>query len=45
MRMAISDEMVYSNRRESAYAYSSQFLWDEAGKEFERFIDSLENGN
>lgn len=45
MRMAISNEMVYSNKRESAYAYSSQFLWDEAGKEFERFIDGLEDGN
>ena len=41
MRMAISDKIVYSNKRESAYAYSSQFLWDEAGKEFERFIDSI----
>lgn len=45
MHIAISDKMVYSNKRESAYAYSSQFLWDEVGKEFERFIDSLENGN
>lgn len=45
MRMAISDKIVYSNKRESAYAYSSQFLWDEAGKEFERFIDGLEDGN
>ena len=45
MHIAISDKMVYSNKRESAYAYSSQFLWDEAGKEFERFIDGLEDGN
>ena len=45
MRMAISDKMVYSNKRESAYAYSSQFLWDEAGKEFERFIDQLKERN
>lgn len=41
MHIAISDKMVYSNKRESAYVYSSQFLWDEAGKEFERFIDFL----
>lgn len=45
MRMAISDKMVYSNKRENAYAYSSQFLWDEAGKEFERFIDQLKERN
>lgn len=45
MRMAISDKMVYSNKRESAYAYSSQFLWDEAGKEFERFIEQLKERN
>lgn len=45
MRMVISDEMVYSNKRESAYAYSSQFLWDEAGKEFERFMEQLKERN
>lgn len=39
MSMAISDEMVYSHKRESAYAFSSHFLWDDIGKEFERFIE------
>ena len=39
MSMAISDKIVYSSKRENAYKYSSQFLWDEVGKEFERFID------
>lgn len=39
MSMAISDKIVYSSKRENAYKYSSQFLWDEVGKEFEQFID------
>lgn len=42
MSVAISDKMLYSNKRKRSYAYSSQFLWDEVGKEFENFIDSLE---
>lgn len=41
MRLVISDEAVYSNKRQKAYQYSSQFLWDEVGKEFEKFIDTL----
>ncbi|MDE7201697.1 MAG: hypothetical protein K2O91_07290 [Lachnospiraceae bacterium] len=32
--MAISDKMVYSSKRESAYQYSSQFQRDGIGKEF-----------
>lgn len=41
MRLVISDKMVYSNKRESAYQYSSQFQWDGIGKEFERFVEQL----
>lgn len=40
--MAISDKMIYSSKRESAYQYSSQFQWDGIGKEFERFIDGIQ---
>lgn len=43
INMAISDKMVYSKKRESAYQYSSQFQWDGIGKEFERFIDGIQN--
>lgn len=42
MRLVISDKTVYSDKRKKAYQYSSQFLWDEVGKEFEKFIDTLE---
>lgn len=41
MRLVISDENVYSDKRQKAYQYSSQFLWDEVGKEFGKFIDEL----
>lgn len=41
MVLAISDKMVYSERRQQAYLYSSQFQWDEVGMEFGKFIDSL----
>ena len=41
MRLVISDEAVYSDKRQKAYQYSSQFLWDEVGKEFGKFIDEL----
>lgn len=39
MHMVISDKMVYSKKRESAWEYSSQFQWDAAGKMFEAFIE------
>ena len=42
MRLVISDKTVYSDKRKKAYQYSSQFLWDEVGKEFGKFIDTLE---
>lgn len=41
MGLVISDEKVYSDKRKKAYQYSSQFLWDEVGKEFGRFIDII----
>lgn len=41
MRLVISDKTVYSDKRQKAYQYSSQFLWDEVGKEFDKFIDIL----
>lgn len=41
MHLVISDENVYHAKRENAYHYSSQFLWDEVGKEFGKFIDIL----
>lgn len=45
MHMAISDKIVYSNKRENAYVFSSQFLWDKTGIEFERFIEQLKERN
>ena len=36
---------VYSNKRENAYVFSSQFLWDKTGIEFERFIEQLKERN
>lgn len=41
MRMVISDKTLYNDTRESAYCYSSQFLWDEVGSEFGKFIDEM----
>lgn len=41
MHRVVSDKKVYSDKREKAYQYSSQFLWDGIGKEFEQFIDTL----
>lgn len=41
MRLVILDEKVYSDKRKKAYQYSSQFLWDEVGKEFGKFVDTL----
>lgn len=41
MCIVISDSMMYSDKRQKAYQYSSQFQWDEVGKEFGKFIDSL----
>lgn len=43
MRLVISEENVYSDKRKKAYQYSSQFLWDEVGKEFGKFINRLCN--
>lgn len=41
MRLVISDKTMYSDKRKMAYEYSSQFLWDEVGEEFGKFIDIL----
>lgn len=41
MRLVISDKKVYSDKRQKSYQYSSHFLWDEVGKEFGKFIDTL----
>lgn len=41
MNMVISDKVLYTNKREQAYEYSSRFQWDEAGREFEQFIKLL----
>ena len=45
MRLVISDKTVYSNKRNEAYCYSSQFRWDKVGKEFDKFIDNLATEN
>lgn len=34
MRKVVSDKELYKTMRESAYQYSSQFQWDQAGSEF-----------
>lgn len=44
MRLVISDKSVYSDKRKKAYQYSSQFIWDEVGKEFGKFINALIKG-
>ncbi len=41
MSLAISDKKVYSDKRNAAYEYSSQFQWDEVGKEFGKFVDEM----
>ena len=41
MQLVISNETVYDMKREKAYQYSSQFLWDEVGKEFGKFIEVM----
>lgn len=41
MSLVISNKTLYSDKRERAYQYSSQFIWDEVGVEFGRFIDAL----
>lgn len=43
MSLVISNKTLYSDKREKAYQYSSQFIWDEVGMEFGRFIDMLYN--
>ena len=42
MQLVISDKTVYSDKRNAAYRYSSQFLWDEVGQQFGKFIDELQ---
>lgn len=41
MKIVIADKDRYIKNRKSAYEYSSQFLWDEVGKEFGKFIETL----
>lgn len=41
MQLVISDKTVYSDKRQEAYRYSSQFQWGQVGKEFGMFIDEL----
>jgi len=41
MRAVLSDRIMYESIRKSAYQYSSHFLWNEAGSDFEAFIDML----
>lgn len=41
MELSISNTSIYDKKRQSAYKFSSQFLWDEVGKEFEKMIDGL----
>lgn len=41
MNIVISDKMLYTNKRKCAYEYSSCFQWEEAGREFEQFINLL----
>lgn len=45
MRAVISKRQEYEEIRESAYRYSSRFLWDEAGNEFGEFIGMLQAGS
>ena len=39
MHLAISDKAVYHEKRERAYVFSQQFVWDKAGKAFDNFIE------
>ncbi len=41
MCAVIEDKFMYEKKRENAYHFSATFLWDQTGKEFERFIDEL----
>lgn len=41
MNLVISDKTMYGEKRKKAYEYSSQFRWDDAGKEFGSFLDAL----
>jgi glycosyltransferase involved in cell wall biosynthesis len=41
MIVAISDNVLYNEKRQKAYEYSSQFQWDEVGVEFGKFVESL----
>lgn len=41
MSVAISDKMLYSSKRAKAYAFSSQFLWDEVGLELDCFLKEI----
>lgn len=41
MRKVISEKALYESMQESAYQYSSQFCWDETGREFGKFIERL----
>jgi glycosyltransferase involved in cell wall biosynthesis len=45
MIVAISDIVLYSEKRQKAYEYSSQFQWDDVGVEFGRFIEELNRRN
>ena len=39
MHLVISDKNVYNEKREQAYVFSRQFVWDKAGKAFDNFIE------
>lgn len=41
MQVAISNDMLYSEKREKAYQFSSKFLWDKVGGELGDFISKL----
>ncbi len=41
MMLAIADERLYSQMREKAYEFSSQFLWEKTGGKLEEVLDKL----
>ncbi len=42
MKLVILDKAMYSDKRDKAYRYSSQFLWDKAGQELERYLTEIQ---
>ncbi len=41
MELCVSDTVLYNDIQEKAYRYSSQFRWENAGMEFERFMEQM----